>query len=89
MSETKPQQVPSVGRIVHVVTFDGKHRPAIVLDPVNNLTIEVLAFTSPRDHVNAHGGEADGVAWFIEHCPPDQSGQEPGSWHWPEFVPSK
>jgi hypothetical protein len=87
--ETKPQQVLSVGRVVHVVTFNGKHRPAFVLDPVNNITIQVLAFTNPRDHINDQGLAGNGVAWLLDECPHDPTAQQPGSWHWPEYVPAK
>ena len=26
---------------------------------------------------------------FVRHCPYDPTGTQPGTWHWPEFVPPR
>jgi hypothetical protein len=82
------EQVPSVGRVVHVVTHEGHHRPAHILDPQDGQTICVLAFTKPQDAIRP-GVSGGAVLWFIDDCEYDPAGLTPGSWHWPEFVPSK
>jgi len=77
---------PSVGRVVHVVTFEGHHRPADVIDPQDGTTICVLAKIKPWDLMREneqHGG----VLWFLDECVYDPTGLQPGSWHWPEYVP--
>jgi hypothetical protein len=80
-------QVPSVGRVVHVVTFEGHHRPAHILDPQDGQAICVLALVKPWDQTTDSGTNAGAVLWLIDNCQPDPTGQEPGTWHWPEFVP--
>jgi len=85
----KSQQTPSVGRVVHVVTFDGHHRPADILDPQDGITICVLAKVKPTDlitNIRPHNA-VNAVLWFLDNCPHDPTAQQPGSWHWPEFVP--
>jgi hypothetical protein len=82
----KSQQTPSVGRVVHVVTFDGHHRPADILDPQDGITICVLAKVKPTDMFTEHRPH-NAVLWFLDNCPHDPTAQQPGSWHWPEFVP--
>ena len=83
-----PQQVPSVGQIVHIVTFDGHHRPAIVVDAGDDSTIIVTAFVDPRDETRPQH-QSGAVLWFLDDCPHDPAAQQPGSWHWPEYVPAK
>lgn len=80
------EQVPSVGRMVHFVC-DNQHVPAIIIDPAfevrrpddeggNEITQFLFVFTATRGnfHTNARF---------------DPTGQEPGTWHWSEFVPPK
>lgn len=77
-------QEPSVGRVVHVVTFNGAHRPAIIIDPEDGNTITLMAFTKPEDHI-AHDKPGHSVFWFLTAAH-DPTAQQPGSWHWPEYV---
>ena len=88
-AETRPQQVPSVGRVVHVVTFNNQHRPAHIVDPGNGETITVIAFIKPTDIINAETQQAGSVLWYLDECPHDPTGKQPGSYHWPEYVPAK
>ena len=74
MSENKPQQVPSVGRVVHFVYGD-QHVPAIITDPANGLTVHLTVFPV-------------GEPPFTDLAGHDESGA-PGTWHWPEYVPAK
>lgn len=72
--EKKPQQVPSVGRVVHFVYGD-QHVPAIITDPANGLTVHLTVFPV-------------GELLFTDLAGYDESGA-PGTWHWPEYVPAK
>lgn len=80
------EQVPSVGRVVHFVHGD-QHVPALIIDP---------AFTIAHPEA-VGGGESvtqalavftisDGHFTTTADLDPDGA---PGTWHWPEFVPSK
>lgn len=82
MSESKPQQVPSVGRVVHFV-YGGQHVPAIITDP---------AFVVPEGATEFVG---QAMTVFPVNAPPfttvaayDEAATG-GSWHWPEYVPAK
>lgn len=69
-----PQQVPSVGRVVHFVYGD-RHLPAIITDPANGLTVHLTVFpVDEQPFTTLAGYDPDG---------------KPASWHWPEYVPSK
>ena len=81
------KQVPSVGRVVHYVAYGtpsgeyqtGANRAAIVTDvhnpgePDSVLSICVLNPT--------------GMFFKVGIC--HDEGCNPGTWHWPEFVPSR
>jgi hypothetical protein len=87
MSE-KPQQVPSVGRVVHYVSHGspdgahpaGEHRAAIITqtspDPAPGTAVVLTVFNPNGLYIGT---------WV----PYDETGTKPGTWHWPEFVPSK
>ncbi|MDQ2995715.1 MAG: hypothetical protein M3R61_01475 [Chloroflexota bacterium] len=88
------EHVPSVGRIVHYVAYGtpggefpaGVHRAAIIT--------EVYATPTPS---NPDGVSTDvGLVvlnptgqFFNRHIQLDSTGQTPGTWHWPEYVPAK
>lgn len=77
MSENKPQQVPSVGRVVHYVLEGGKHAPALITEPDwHEGGEQSLTIFPPQS------------APFWEVAPFDAD-MKPGTWHWPEFVPAK
>lgn len=90
----KPQQVPSVGRTVHYVANDtpgsefpaGVHRAAIItevkdtqlLEDPSTTVIEVsLVVFNPTDQ------------YFNRNVRFDPTGETPGTWHWPEYVPPR
>lgn len=85
-----PQQVPSVGRIVHYVleVNDGvpEHRPAIIVrvypDP------DGVIHPGAAIVVHVHVDEADGLgALMVQRMPEyEPTGTLPGGWHWPEHV---
>lgn len=88
MSESKPQQAPSVGRVVHFVYGD-KHVPALITD----VDYPVKSAASDPD---PYQGPYQSLAVFLPMEPEpfvtvarnDESGA-PGTWHWPEYVPAK
>lgn len=82
MSEQKPQQVPSIGRVVHFVYGD-QHYAAII--------------TATHSRLDGPEGRIEGqtLTVFPPLDPPfttvagyDEGGA-PTTWHWPEFVPAK
>ena len=77
-----PEQVPSVGRVVHLVTNALTHRPALIVDPGDGSTIALIGFVLPGE-----GPQGSMGWWFLDACPYDASGVLPASWHWPEYVP--
>lgn len=81
------KQVPSVGRVVHYVAYGtpggefptGAHRAAIVTDvhnPGEPDSVLSLCVLNPAGMLFSVGVYHD-------------EGGEPGTWHWPEFVPSR
>ena len=88
-----PEQVPSIGRLVHYVLEDGpskgQHRPALIVrvwgDPTN-----------PESYVNLQvfvdgtndGPYANGMAWRTSVQPDHSATPQPHTWHWPEYVPA-
>ena len=87
-----PDQIPSIGRIVHYVAYGtpggefpaGVHRAAIITEVYATPTRE------HPDHISTNVGLAvlnpTGL-FFNRHIPFELTGQTPGTWHWPEFVP--
>jgi len=78
---------PAVGRVVHIVTYEGHHRPAHIIDPQDGARLCVLAMVKPWDIINERGSHAGSVLWLLDDCPYDPTGTQPDSWHWPEYVP--
>lgn len=74
MSE-KPRQLPSVGRVVHYVTKDGRHVPADICE-VDEAEYASLYVKDPR----LNGAR-------FEYSVPHRESHAPDSWHWPEHVP--
>ncbi len=79
------EQVPSIGRVVHYVAYGtpggeyqaGAHRAAIITDCQPDDLIVSLCILNP-------------TGMFFGLCISfDATGQRPGSWHWPEYVPAK
>lgn len=84
-------QVPSVGRIVHYVAYGtpggefpaGAHRAAMITQ-VDNIGLGTF---DERPEVSLVVFNPTGL--FFNQCVPfDPSGETPGTWHWPESVPS-
>jgi hypothetical protein len=90
MAEDKPRQVPSVGRVVHYVAYGtpggefpaGAHRAAIVTE-VNGLLPE-----KPDHYIVGLCVLNPTGMYFNREIVYDATGQTPGSWHWPEYVPA-
>jgi len=83
-----PEQVPSIGRVVHYVAYGtpggefpaGAHRAAIIT--------EVDAKDTPIMSVGLAVLNPTGL-FFHRGVLMDPAGQQPGTWHWPEYVPAK
>lgn len=74
-----PQQVPSIGRVVHYVSTSGAHVPA-----------DICGAFEGSDSVNLFVKDSTTrQASFVYSVPFDPSGAAPGSWHWPEYVPAR
>lgn len=73
-----PEQTPSIGRVVHVVSSNGVHVPADICGVQADGTLDLYV----KDHTihKAH---------FAFKVANDPKGKKPNSWHWPEFVPAK
>lgn len=71
------------GRIVHYVSYNGKHQAAIVTGTytAGAETADLTVFWNIED---AKGDKTGGVSFHfrVQH---DESGT-PGTWHWPERV---
>jgi hypothetical protein len=99
VSNTATQQVPSVGRIVHYILdsgrYQGQHRPAIIVnvwdtDPTPESLVQLQVFTdSTNDYPSGDG--STGIMWrtSVHHDEGDANPKGLGTWHWPEYVPSK
>lgn len=74
-------QQPSIGRVVHFVLPSGAHRPADILDVNADGSVALLVKTLYRDQV----GQL--LEWISARF--DDTGTEPDTWHWPEYVPAK
>lgn len=88
--EKKPQQVPSVGRVVHYVshgspdgTFKSAHRAAIITEVYADAEGVVATGIAGLCVLNPNG------LYFQTSAIYDPTAQIPGTWHWPEYVPSK
>ena len=81
-----PNQTPGVGRVVHYVAYGtpggefpaGAHRAAIIT--------EVDAKDTPIMSVGLAVLNPTGLH-FQRGVLRDDAGEQPGSWHWPEYVP--
>ena len=87
------EQVPSVGRIVHYRLEAGPHagdcRPALIVrvwgagpDALVNLQVFV---DGSNDYYENQGPEPLSLWRTSVHRNTDN---EPGTWHWPEYVPA-
>jgi len=69
---------PSIGRIVHFVTLDGTHRPAIVVKAgdinVDRQMVDLIVFLDPT---------IDNTIPFQRGVPCGDS-KDRRTWHWPE-----
>ena len=65
-----------IGRMIHYVLGTEVHRPAIVLDVLENSSVTLVAFLVPTIDPGAP------VEWNM-NCPYSEE-KKPGSWHWPE-----
>jgi hypothetical protein len=70
-----PQQVASIGRMVHFVYGD-RHVPAIITDPANGITVYLTVFPVGEEP-------------FTDLAAHDEETKQGGTWHWPEYVPSR
>lgn len=72
------EQAPSIGRVVHVVASNGTHVPADICGVQTDGTLDL--FVKDSTVHKAH---------FAFKVAIDPKGKKPGSWHWPEYVPTK
>lgn len=78
----KPKEVVTIGRSVHFVMPDGKHRSATVVEIGQNGiedSVELVVFLSTQDSRNT-------VIKRVLAVPFDEGGSIPYSWHWPERI---
>ena len=69
---------PSIGKIVHFVMPNGKHRPAIIEEVWTDNCVDLVVFIGPNDVPQALT-----QAWGASSVLYDGT-CEPHSWHWPE-----
>ena len=91
LAETaKPQQVPSVGRILHYILnhgpSEGQHRPAIIVriwGATPESAVQLQVFTDKDND------REECVVWrtSVKHAYAHLN--EFGTWHWPEYLPAK
>jgi hypothetical protein len=72
------EQAPSVGRIVHFIDKAGRHIPAVIVDPEPKQPPGKKGFI----HLTVFGFN-DQPALMVKAA----EGTDPGTWHWPEYVP--
>lgn len=94
-----PQQVPSIGRIVHYILPSGpkkgEHRPALIVkvwesdahpDGHPDNLVQLQVFT---DGANDGAEYAPGLHWATSVHRADAHLHEFGTYHFPEYVPAK
>jgi hypothetical protein len=82
-----PEQLPSVGRIVHYVAYGtpggeyqaGAHRAAVITEVAGDGASNVAGVVG-LCVLNPTG------LFFNRNVPYDPTGAAPGTWHWPERV---
>lgn len=83
-----PEQVPSIGRVVHYVLPDGRnpgeHRPAFIVKVWGPTSVNLQVFVDGTNDYPEYAGSV-----WATSVPFDPSGEQPSSWHWPEYVPAK
>jgi len=78
---------PTIGRIVHYVLNEGphkgEHRPAVVVLPFSETTLNLQVFTDSNPE-GKYNDELPPIMWAtsILH---DEDTKAPHSWHWPEI----
>lgn len=74
-------QVPSIGRLVHYVMPNGKHRPAMIVEAWDNSShLNLQVFTDGSND----GPDTPSMLWqtSVEYA----ESPAPNTWHWPERV---
>ena len=78
----------SVGRIVHFVTKEGKHRPAIVVEVwskesgCSNLQVFTDGYNDSKSETRNEFDQVQNVAWKTSINFSEEP--KPYTWHWPE-----
>jgi hypothetical protein len=86
---TPTAQKPSIGRIVHYVLDSGQskgqHRPAMIVRVWSDTCVQLTVFTDWSNDFgpDQHGG--GGILWRPS-VTLDETGEKPGTYHWPERV---
>jgi len=70
---------PSIGRIVHFVMSDGKHRPAIIVEVVTDEAVNLTVFPDGYDLARSD----DPTVWH-PMVMQDETATKRRTWHWPE-----
>lgn len=86
-----PEQVPSVGRIVHYVLeagpHQGEHRPAIIVQVWSDSSVNLQVFVDGSNDYFRNQGPEPLTLWRTSKHP--DPAFTPGTWHWPEYVAAK
>ncbi len=95
-AKPKTEQAPSVGRVVHYVMPNGRHRPATIVEVFENfkdmVNLQVL-LDGPNDPSpfsgNPNSNYATAASQWCGSVYRDEIDKLVGTYHFPEYVPAR